>query len=66
MNEEINCITNKEIAAKNELENDDSDSLWAIYSIYKKLEQSFFYTDLFNCLKKDSSALLKVINIWAS
>ena len=42
MNEEIYCITSKEITAKNELENDDSDSLWAIYSIYKKLEQSFF------------------------
>ena len=66
MNEEIHRITNKGITAKNELANDDSDSLWAIYSIYKKSEQFFFYTDSFNCLKKDSSVLLKVINIWAS
>ena len=66
MNEEIHCISNKGITAKNELENDDSDCLWAIYSIYKKLEQFFFYIDSFNCLKKDSSVLLKVINIWAS
>ena len=66
MNEEIHCITNKGITAKNELENDDSESLWATYSIYKKSEQFFFYTDSFNCLKKDSSVLLKVINIWAS
>ena len=41
MNEEIHCITNKGITAKNELENDDSDFLWAIYSIYKKLEHFF-------------------------
>ena len=66
MNEEIHCITNKGITAKNELENDDYDFLWAIYSIYKKLEQFFFLTGSFNCLKKDSSVLLKVINIWAS
>ena len=66
MNEEIHCITNKGITAKNELENDGSDFLWAIYSIYKKLGQFCFCTDWFNCLKKDSSVLLKVINIWAS
>ena len=41
MNEEIHCIANKGITAKNELENDDSDFLWAIYSIYKKLEHFF-------------------------
>ena len=45
MNEEIHCITNKGITAENELENDDSDFLWAIYSMYKKLEQFFFRTD---------------------
>ena len=59
MNEEIHCITNKGVTAKNELENDGSDFLWAIYSIYKKLGQFFFGTDSFNYLKK-------VINIWAS
>ena len=58
MNEEIHCITNKGVTAKNELENDGSDFLWAIYSIYKKLGQFFFGTDSFNYLKK-------VINIWA-
>ena len=66
MNEEIHCITNKGITGKNELENDDSDFLWAICSIYQNLEQFFFHTDSFNCLKKGSSVLLKVINIWAS
>ena len=49
MNEEIHCITNKGIMnwnqLENELENDDSDFLWAIYSMYKKLEQFFFRTD---------------------
>ena len=36
MNEKIQCITNKGITAKNELENDGSDFLWAIYTTYKK------------------------------
>ena len=66
MNEEICCITNWGKMAKNEWENDDSDFLWASYSIYKKLRQLFFHADLLACLKKDASVLLKVINIWAS
>ena len=66
MNEEIHCLTNKGITAKNESENDGSDFLWAIHSVYKKLGQFFFRTDSFNCLKKDPSVLLKVINILAS
>ena len=36
MNEEICCITNEEETAWNEWENDDSDFLWALYSVYKK------------------------------
>ena len=66
MNEEIHCITNKGITVKNQLENAGSDFLWPKYSVYKKFEHFFFRTVLFNCLKKDSSVLLKVINIGAS
>ena len=33
MNEEIHCITNKGITAKNESGNDGSDFLWAIHCI---------------------------------
>ena len=35
MNEEISHITNKGKTVKNELENDDSGSLQALYSVYK-------------------------------
>ena len=35
MNEEICCITNEEKMARNEWENDDSDFLSALYSVYK-------------------------------
>ena len=41
MNKEIHCITNKGKAAKNELENDDSDFFRALCSVYKKLGQLF-------------------------
>ena len=47
MNEEIHCITNNGKTAKKKLENDGSDFLWALYSIYKKLEKNFFHTDLY-------------------
>ena len=66
MSEEICCIPNKEKMAKNEWKNDDSDFLQALYSVYEKLGQLFFHTDLLTCLKKDKSVLLKVINIWTS
>ena len=46
MNEEIHSITNNRKTAKKKLENDGSDFLWALYSIYKKLE-IFFNTDLY-------------------
>ena len=32
----IRCINNKGKTAMNEWENDDSDILWALYSVYKK------------------------------
>ena len=44
MNEEIRCITNKEKTARNEWENDDSDFLPALYSVYKKIRTIFPHT----------------------
>ena len=41
MNEEICCITNKGKMVKNEWENDDSDFLSALNSVYKKLGHFF-------------------------
>ena len=41
MNEEIRCITNEGKTARNEWENDDSDFLGVLYSVYKKLGQFF-------------------------
>ena len=41
-------------------ENNDSDYLQALYSVYKKLGQFFSHT----CLNKDTSVILKVIYIW--
>ena len=62
MNEQICCITNKEETAKNEWENDDSDFLWALYSVYKKIKTILFRYLLLTCLNKDISVLLEVIN----
>ena len=65
MNEEICCITNKEKTSKNEYENDDSDFLQALYSVYKKLGQFFFH--IFSLiLNKDASVLSKNINTQTS
>ena len=44
MNEEIHSITNKGKTAKNESENDDTDFLRTLYSVYQKLEQFFVRT----------------------
>ena len=44
MNEEICCITNEEKMARNEWENDDSDFLQALYSVYKKIKAIFSHT----------------------
>ena len=41
MNEEIHCITNEGETTRNEWENDESDFLWALYSVYKKFGQFF-------------------------
>ena len=66
MNEEIYYITNKGKTAKIEWENDDSDFLWALYSVYKKWGQLLFHIYSLTSLNKDTSALLKVIHIWTS
>ena len=52
MDEEICCITNEGKAAKSEWENDDSDFLLALYSVYKKLGQFFIHTLLANMFKQ--------------
>ena len=44
MNEEICCITDEEKMARNEWENDDSDFLQALYSVYKKIKAIFSHT----------------------
>ena len=65
MNEEIRCFTNKgkTKTATTECENDHSDILRALYGIYKKLGQFFFHTYSLTCLNKDTTVLLKAINI---
>ena len=52
---EIHSIANNRKTAKNEQGNDDSDFLWAWYSVYKKLGQFFPY--LLTCLKKQISSV---------
>ena len=54
MNAEICCITNTGKTAKNEWENDDSNFLRTLYSVYKKNRAVFFHVLL---------VLLKIINI---
>ena len=44
MNEEIHCITNEGKTARNEWENNDSNFLRALYSVYKKIRTIFFHT----------------------
>ena len=44
MNEEIRRITNEGKTARNEWENDESDFLGTLYSVYKKLRAIFQYT----------------------
>ena len=60
MNEEIRCITIERNMARNEWENDDSDFLRALYSVYKKLGQ--FFSILYSLY----IVLLQVINILKS
>ena len=63
MSEEICCITNKEKAAKDGSENDDSDFPKALFSVYETLGQLFFHNYLLTFLKKDTSVPLTVINL---
>ena len=44
MNEEIRCITNEGRMARNEWENDDSNFLRALCSVYKKIRTVFSHT----------------------
>ena len=44
MNEEYCCITNEGKMAQNEWENDDSNFLRALHSVYKKIRTIFFHT----------------------
>ena len=57
MNEEFRCITNERKSAKNKWENDDSDFLQALYSVYNKLGQFINQTFLLTCLKKNVSSV---------
>ena len=65
MNEEILCIINKGKTVKTEWEN-VTDFLRALYSLYKKLGQFFFHTYSLTSSNKDTSVVLKDINIWLS
>ena len=49
--------------AKNEWETDDFDFLQALYSVFKKIRTILFPCLPVNFLNKDTSVLLKVINI---
>ena len=46
--------------------NDYSGFPWALDIVYKKLGQFFMHTYSLTCLNKDTSVLLRVINIWTS
>ena len=61
-NEEICCITYDGKTAKNEWENDDSDSS-SFPQCIKKLDQLLFLIYSLTRLKQDIPVLLKVINI---
>ena len=61
MNEEICCITNEGKTARNEWENDDSNFLWALYSVYKKKSGQFV-----SLLYSLYIILLQVLNILKS
>ena len=50
MNKETCWITNRGTTTNNQWNNDDSDTLWTLYSVYKKLGQSSFLPYLLTCL----------------
>ena len=60
MNEEIRCIANEGKTVRNEWENNDSNFLRTLYSVYKKIRTIFFHTLL------AIYRLLQVINILKS
>ena len=55
---EVHYITNKRKTVKNEWGNDHSD----FFSLYKKISTILFTYSL-TCLNKDTSVLLKIVNI---
>ena len=66
MNEEICCITNEGKMARNEWENDDSNFLQALYSVYKKVRIIFFHTLLaVHCSVANNKYFKKLINKWS-
>ena len=63
MNEEIRCITKKGKTARNEWENDDSNLLQALYSVYKKIRTIFFHALLaIHCPVASYKYFKKLIN----
>ena len=59
MTEEICCTYNKGKIMKNEWENNDSDFLRALYSVYKKIRTILFPYLLVNLLKQRYISFLK-------
>ena len=66
MKKSVALLTMGKKTTMNEYENNDSDILWALYIVYKKLGQFFLYTYSLTWLNKDTPVLLKVTNIWTS
>ena len=55
---------NEEITNKGKMANDGSDTFFQLYAVsLKKLGEFFSHTYSLTCLNKDTSFLLKVINI---
>ena len=66
MNETICCITSKWKTVNNEWEM-MTVTFFKLYTVYnKKIGQFFFHTYFLTGLKKDTSVLLNVLNIWTS
>ena len=59
MNKEIFCITNKGKKAKNEWENDDSDFVRTLYSVYKKIRAILFPCLVINVFKQQYISSVK-------
>ena len=63
MIEKFYFITDKGKTTTNEWDNDESDFLRALHSVYKKIRTILFSYFQLNCLKKDTLVMLKIINI---